>query len=132
MFFELQNSPATFQMMMDDTFWPEIIKGWLHIYMDNFVITTKNNSHNHNTKVRHVLQKLHDHNLYLKPEKCFFSQQEVEYLGVIISGSKVQMDPVKVKGITEWPTPTTVWEVHSFLGFCNFYHVFIPHFSDIA
>ena len=42
------------------------------------------------------------------------------------------MDPVKVKGISEWPQPTSVKEVHSFLGFCNFYCSFIPSFSEIA
>jgi Reverse transcriptase (RNA-dependent DNA polymerase) len=102
MFFGLHNSPATFQMIMDDIFQPETMEGWLHIYIDDFVIATKNDSHDHNTKVRYVLQKLHNHDLYLKPEKCSFSQQEVEYLGVIISGGKVQMDLVKVKEITEW------------------------------
>jgi hypothetical protein len=61
-------------------------------------------------KVTHVLQKLLDHDLFLKPEKCQFHKKEVEYLGVIIGGGKVMMDPIKVKGITEWPTPTTVKE----------------------
>jgi RNase H-like domain found in reverse transcriptase len=42
------------------------------------------------------------------------------------------MDPIKVKEITDWPTPVTVKEVCSFLGFCNFYCAFISHFSDIA
>ena len=42
------------------------------------------------------------------------------------------MDPIKVEGITKWPVPTTVKQVRSFLGFCNFYCVFIPKFSDIA
>jgi Reverse transcriptase (RNA-dependent DNA polymerase) len=100
--------------------------------MDDFVIATKNDSQDHDTKVRHVLQKLHNHDLYLKPEKCSFSQQEVKYLGVIIGGGKVRMDPVKVKDITDWPILTTIREVHSFLGFCNFYCAFIPHFSDVA
>ena len=98
--------------------------------MDDFVIATKNNSHDHNTKVRQVLQKLHDHDLYLKLENSSFSQQEVEYLRVIIGGGKVRMALVKVNGIMEWPTPTTVQEVCSFLGFCNFYHAFIPHEND--
>jgi hypothetical protein len=42
------------------------------------------------------------------------------------------MDPVKVQGIADWPTPTTVREVRSFLEFCNFYRAFIPHFSHLA
>jgi Reverse transcriptase (RNA-dependent DNA polymerase) len=119
-------------MMMDNIFRPEIMEGWLHIYMDNFIIATKNDPHDHNIKVKCVLQKLHIHDLYLKPEKCSFSQQEVKYLGVIIGSGKVCMDPVKVKGITNWPIPTTVWDICSFLGFCNFYRTFIPHFSDVA
>ena len=132
MFFGLWNSPATFQIMIDNIFQPEIMEGWLRIYMDNFIITTKHNSHNHNTKVRCILQKLCNHDLYLKPEKCSFFQQEVKYLGVIIGGGKAQMDLVKVKEITEWLTPPTIWEVYSFLRFCNFYHPFIPHFSNVA
>jgi hypothetical protein len=42
------------------------------------------------------------------------------------------MDPIKLKGITDWPTPKTVKEVRSFLGFGNFYRKFIKHYSDIA
>jgi len=42
------------------------------------------------------------------------------------------MDPVKVQGIADWPTPQTVKGVQSFLGFCNFYRAFIKNFSDIA
>ena len=42
------------------------------------------------------------------------------------------MDPTKVEGIKNWPRPTKVKDVRSFLGFCNFYRPFIPSFSKIA
>ena len=42
------------------------------------------------------------------------------------------MDPTKVEGIKNWPGPVKVKDVHSFLGFCNFYQPFIPSFSKIA
>ena len=42
------------------------------------------------------------------------------------------MDPIKVASITDWPTPTKVQEVQSFLGFCNFYHRFIKDYLKIA
>ena len=42
------------------------------------------------------------------------------------------MDPIKVAGITDWPMPTKVKEVQSFLGFCNFYCRFIKDYSKIA
>jgi hypothetical protein len=82
--------------------------------------------------VNHFLKKLADHDLFLKPEKCKFHQKEVEYLGVIIGNGNVKMDPIKVEGIAKWPTPMTVKDVRSFLGFCNFYRAFIPSFSHLA
>ena len=42
------------------------------------------------------------------------------------------MDPVKVAGVREWPTPTTVKGVRSFLGFCNYYRTFVQDFSELA
>ena len=42
------------------------------------------------------------------------------------------MDPVKVNGVRNWQVPTTIKEVHSFLGFCNFYHAFIKGFLAVA
>ena len=57
---------------------------------------------------------------------------EIEYLGLIASEGEVRMDPVKVTGVTEWPTPRTKREVQSFLGFTNFYRRFIQGFSDHA
>jgi len=132
MFFGLTNSPATFQSMMDNIFQEEIAQGWLRIYMDDTIIATENDKKEHTTKVCHFLSKLQKHNLFLKPEKCKFHQKEVKYLGVIIGQGPVKMDPVKVKEIAHWPTPVTVKDVRSFLGFCNFYHTFIPHFLNVA
>src|SRR5258708_4621034 len=82
--------------------------------------------------VRQVLTTLRKQRLFLKPEKCKFEQKEVEYLGLVISKDHVAMDPTKVRGVTEWPTPMKVKEVQSFLGFVNFYWKFIHDFSDVA
>jgi hypothetical protein len=132
MFFGLTNSPATFQTMMDDIFREETVEGWLFVYMDDIVIATEDDLELHRKHVCRVLQKLQDHDLFLKPEKCVFEQQHIEYLGMIVGEGRVQMDPVKVKGIRNWPTPTTVKEVRSFLGFGNFYKGFISHYSEMA
>ena len=42
------------------------------------------------------------------------------------------MDPTKLSGITEWPTPTKVKDVSSFLGFTNYYRRFIGDYSNIT
>ena len=68
-----------------------------------------------------VLQRLQGNDLYLKPKKCKFNKTTMEYLGLIIKEGQLSMDPVKLKGISEWPVPTTVKQVRAFLGFGNFY-----------
>jgi len=113
MFFGLCNSPATFQSMMDNLFIFENSKGWVIIYMDDIFIFTKEMDDNIE-KTRRILQRLTDNNLYLKPEKCVFWQTKVEYLGLIIEENKLAMDPVKLSGIANWPTPNTLKQVHSF------------------
>ena len=79
-----------------------------------------------------VLQILKDNDLYLKPEKCEFAQEKITYLGFVIEHNKISMDLSKVKGILDWPAPTTIKQVRSFLGFGNFYRKFIRNYSDLA
>jgi hypothetical protein len=81
MFFGLTNSPATFQTMMDTTFCDEIASGDVIIYMDDILIATNGSLKEHQQMAAHILQKLMDNDLFLKPEKCKFHKQEVEYLG---------------------------------------------------
>jgi hypothetical protein len=79
-----------------------------------------------------VMEQLRKHKLYLQHEKCEFEKTRIEYLGIIILHNKVEMDPVKIAGVSEWPTPTNKKEVQSFVGFINFYRRFILNFSQHA
>ena len=131
MFFGLCNSPATFQSMMDSIFILEIEGNLVLVYMDDILCFSDNLDDLIKIK-RIVLQRLRDNNLYLKPKKCEFRKPKIEYLGMIVEEGKISMDPVKLGGIRDWPTPTTVKEVRSFLGFGNFYRHFIKGFSELA
>jgi len=79
-----------------------------------------------------VLQVLKENKLFLHPEKCEFYKQWIKYLGLVILENKVSMDPVKVAGVREWPTPENKTDVQAFLGFVNFYQRFIQDFSAKA
>ena len=111
MFFGLTNSPVTFQTMMDDIFREEVAEGWLLTYIDNLLVFLDGTKEHHLSLITCVLQKLQDNDLFLEPEKCHFLQELVNYLGVIVGQHGIKMDPVKLKGLVDWPQPTTVMEV---------------------
>jgi hypothetical protein len=121
MFFGLTNSPATFQTMMNEIFITELREGWLSIYMDDILVHTDSNIDKHRKCIHRVLQKLKEHDLYLKPEKCQFEREEIEFLGVVLKGGTIQMDLAKVRGVADWPRPLNVRDVRAFLGFTGFY-----------
>jgi len=127
MFFGLTNSPATFQTMMNDIFTEMISEGVVVVYLDNILIFTKDLDE-HQWITHRVLGRLVEHQLYLRPEKCEFEKTRIEYLGLIISENRVEMDLVKVVGVADWPKPSNKREVQSFLGFANFYQRFIKDF----
>ncbi|KAJ2925531.1 hypothetical protein H1R20_g11563, partial [Candolleomyces eurysporus] len=131
MFFGLCNSPATFQSMMDSIFKEEICKGLVVVYINNILIFADTLEQLRSLTL-HVLQKLRSNDLFLKPEKCTFETQKIDFLGMIVKPGKLMMDPTKLKGIRDWPVPTNVKQVRSFLGFGNFYRKFIYHYSDLA
>jgi hypothetical protein len=130
MFFGLTNSPSTFQEMMN-VIYKDIIERHaargtiIQIYMDHIAITTSRTLQDHINVVHNVLRVAEQHNLYFKLSKCTFHASSIDYLGVIIEKGMTCMDPVKIAGIKNWPTPTKVKDVRSFLGFCNFYWPFI-------
>jgi hypothetical protein len=131
MYFSLTNSPATFQTMMNEIFQDLITEGVVSVYLDDILIFT-DSLEDHRRIMRLVLDRMREHKLYLRPEKCEFEKTKIEYLGVIISHNKVEMDPVKIAGVVDWPTPSNKKEVQSFVGFVNFYRRFIPGFSHHA
>jgi hypothetical protein len=131
MLYGMTNSPATFQTMMNDIFKDLISCGVVCIYINDILIFTKD-LEEHRRVVRVVLDILRKHKLFLRHDKCEFKRTRIEYLGLIISDGKVEMDPVKVARVAEWPTPKSKREVQQFVGFVNFYRRFILDFSHIA
>ena len=139
MYFGMSNSLPTFQMFMNMIL--ATIQDKHHVlgteilnYMDDILIATKGAAtiQDHCNAVRDVLQVLQDHDLFLKLEKCIWESPWVDYLGLILEKGVTHMDPAKIVGIRDWPTPATVKQVWSFLSFCNFYHAFIHSFSHLA
>ena len=99
--------------------------------MDDVLVASKDKK-KHQQATHELLDILEANDLFLKPEKCVWEQSRMDYLGLILEGGVTRMDPAKVAGIATWPMPTSIKQVQSFLGFCNFYQPFIYQFSHIA
>ena len=110
------------------------------MYMDDIAIHTARHPHeteeqhiaHHREYVHQMLDKLEEHDLYLKPEKCQFKKDKIEYLRVIVGKGHLQMSPKKLQGIADWSPPKNPTEVCSFLGFTRYYRYFVPNYSKIA
>ncbi|XP_045553098.1 uncharacterized protein [Salmo salar] len=71
----------------------------------------------HILHVRQVLRRLLQSQLYIKIEKCEFHVSQVSFLGHIISTAGIQMDPVKIEAVADWPRPTSLkHELHTIVN----------------
>jgi hypothetical protein len=131
MYFGLTNSPATFQTMMNEIFKDMIHEGKIVVYIDDILIYT-DTMEGHVEIVKEVLKRLEENDLFVKPEKCSFWVEEVEFLGMIIGKNGIRMSPDKVDAVLKWPVPRKVREVQQFLGLANYYRRFIQAFASIA
>jgi hypothetical protein len=128
--FGLTNAPATFQYVMNTVLAPYLDR-FVLVYLDDILIYSKS-FEEHLQHLRLVLQALRDHQFFCKRSKCLFCAPEVEYLGHVISSEGVRVDPKKVEAIMNWPTPTCVSELRSFMGLLQFYDTFADHFAHVA
>jgi len=125
--FGLTNAPATFFNLMNIVF-HEYIDVFVVVYLDDVVVYSES-LEDHLCHLRMVLSRLREHQLYIKLEKCEFAQRSMLFLGHQISKGEVRMDRRKVEAILDWPAPTKVSELRSFLGLANYYRKFIKDYS---
>jgi hypothetical protein len=130
MSFDLTNAPAYFMYLMNSVFMQELNK-FIVVFIDDILIYSKN-PEDHAKHLHVILQRLRDHHLYAKFAKCEFWLDTVKFLGHTISGDGISVDPSKVQEVMHWKPPTSIYQIHSFLGLAGYYHHFIPDFSRIA
>ena len=128
--FGVTNAPGVFMEYMNRIF---------HTYLDRFVVVFIDDiliyskcKEEHGEHLRIVLQVLKEKKLYAKISKCELWLEEVSFLGHIISGNGIVVDPSKVEAVSQWDTPKSVTEVRSFLDLAGYYRRFIEGFFKLA
>jgi len=145
--FGLSNAPATFQRETVRILRPLlgfelVIRTDVHIddddgmvvvaYIDDILIATTGSLDKHHKQVSKVFQLLMDNHMCVEIDKCIFDASETTFLGFVVSGSGLKMDPETARAIVEWPRPTSRKEVQQLLGLWNSYRRFIHNFSGLV
>src|SRR5882762_1820298 len=130
MYFGLCNSPATFQRVMNNLFDSILRTGCVIIYVDDILIFTLT-MESHVMLMKQVLACLHRNQLSLKPSKCNFHKDTVEYLGQLISKGAVTIKPSHTITIKDWPIPTSKVALQRVIGLANYFRKFVPNYSTV-
>src|SRR6202012_5284341 len=135
MTFGLTNAPAAFARTMSRILWPlmDQCPKELFVYMDDVLIATEEDLNRHRKIVHDFLDICEKESYYLKASKCVFEQRKIDYLGIVINGSQIKIDPKKVDGIKDWPRQVrNLKEARSVLGTLSYQRPFIPSFAHHA
>ncbi len=105
----------------------------LFVYMDDILIATTDDLPRHRQIVHEVLDLMEFESYFLKPAKCSFEQSNMEYLGIVVSGDSLTIDPAKIEGISHWPRDLkNLKQVRSTLGVLGYQRPFIRDYATLA
>ncbi|MEW8545559.1 MAG: reverse transcriptase domain-containing protein [Candidatus Thiodiazotropha sp.] len=128
--FGLNNSASTFQRTME-----MVLQGlqWVTclIYIDDIIVFGKD-FHEHLQRVEEVFNRIKAAGLKLKPAKSHMLQEEVVFLGHVVSGEGVRPSPTNITKILDWPRPKTVRQIKQFVAMGSYYRRYIKDFASLV
>jgi hypothetical protein len=126
----ISSTPAGFMSLMNSVF-RGLTYRYVCAYLDDLLIYGSTFDQ-HLKQLETVFERLKEYGLKLHPQKCTFAADECVFLGYKLSSRGIEMEDKKIEAIREWPTPTNVKLLRSFVGFVAFYRAHVRHFSEIC
>lgn len=83
------------------------------VFMDDILIYSKTLV-DHVGYLHTVLAILGKHQLVANQKKCSFALKQIEYLGHIVPGEGISVDPSKLAAMEQWPVPRHLKELRGF------------------
>ena len=126
----LLNATATFMRLMN------LVLSGLQFeqvvcYLDDILVFA-DSLETHFSRLEEVLKRLQQAGLKIRPDKCELLQRKVRFLGYVVQGSGISVDPAKTEVVKNWPAPRNVSEVRSFTGFCQYYSRMLFQYARTA
>ena len=107
MLFGLTNAPGSFQGYINKIL-AEKLDIFVIVYLDDIFIYTKDLGKAHVKAVQWVLEFLRKYGLYANLKKCRFHQDEVRFLGFVVSRDDIRMEEERINAVKKWPKPQSV------------------------
>ena len=90
MLFGLTNAPTTFIRLINNTL-REYLDIFIVVYLDDILVYLENEEE-HIKHVKRILTLLKEVNLLVKPEKCSFHIDKVDFLRYVITTESISID----------------------------------------
>jgi cleavage and polyadenylation specificity factor subunit 1 len=125
--FGLRNSAQTFQRFIH-----EVLHGldFIFVYLDDILIAS-DTEEQHFEHLTQVFQRLDNYGLNIKPNKCIFGVDTIDFLSYNISKHGIRPSEERVQCIRDYPQPVTVKDMQKFIGMTNYYHRCIPKLAHM-
>lgn len=128
--FGLHNAPARWQRLIDGVLGLDL-EPYVFVYLDDIIIVTQTYE-KHIEVLKEVFHRLNQAGLTVGKDKCQFCRSQLKYLGYVVDGNGLHVDPEKVSAILNIPDPKNVADVRRVLGMAGWYRRFIPNFSTLV
>ena len=124
----LLSAPAACYLMMS-----KVLKGITNciVYLDDVLVVSATYE-DHLTHLRQVFQRFAEFNLKLNPEKCSFFAEKLDYLGYELTTQGLRPGADKIAVVRDFKPPTTVKEIQSFIGLCQYFRRSLRNFSIVS